>query len=385
MADTTALRARLTDVLVERDRLFPMRDPANTEAMKAAFAEYTTALESLRWPDWQPDAGLAARAREFLSRPIFICGEMKSGTTMLVNLLDNHPNLVVMPGDSHLLAESRHAGHTPEPGGEAAWRAYWLHRFVNPTGQSPFWLLGEEDEAYILFMHYLDYWLLELPRGPKAGFLAAVLAYYCANTNCPPEPRAWVEKTPLNEFRTIAGMAISPEAKFIHILRDGRDNLASIKKLYQNRNWPWNVQANVMDLTRSLRQGLANRAALGEGVYRLLRYEDLLADPGENMCSIADFLGIPYEPSLIQPTENGAPARTNSMYRQDQTTGQLLQSRRSRWLEELTAEEQDALLTHYYPYSHLAGYTWQVSPLRRTRAWVLTHLRGLSTRVMRRR
>lgn len=385
MIDTSILRERLTQVLIERDRLFPLRDPANTEAMKAAFAEYTAALESLRQTGWRPDDELAARAREFLPHPVFICGEMKSGTTMLVQLLDGHPNLVVMPGDSHLLDEKRHAGHTPEPGNEAVWRAYWVHRFVNPTGQSPFWLLGRDDDAYISLMDFLDYWLVELPAGQRSGFMAAVLAYFCANPNRPAQPLGWVEKTPLNEFRVKAALEVSPGAKFIHILRDGRENLTSLKTLFKNRNWPWHVEASVKGLARSLQAGLANRAKLGENSYLLLRYEDLLASPEEKMRTVAEFLGIPYQASLLRPTQNGEPAHANSMFREDQATGQLLPGRRSRWAETLTAEEQDALLAYYYPVARQMGYTWPVSRLRGAGAGLFSRARSLGLRWMKRR
>ena len=33
-------------------------------------------------------------------KPVFICGHRKTGTTMLINLFDNHPDLLVYPDDS---------------------------------------------------------------------------------------------------------------------------------------------------------------------------------------------------------------------------------------------------------------------------------------------
>lgn len=38
----------------------------------------------------------------FKDRPIFICGHPKSGTSLLRNLLDNHPQLAVYPEESLL-------------------------------------------------------------------------------------------------------------------------------------------------------------------------------------------------------------------------------------------------------------------------------------------
>ena len=37
---------------------------------------------------------------EWLDRPIFFAGHRKSGTTLLLNLFDSHPQLCVFPSDS---------------------------------------------------------------------------------------------------------------------------------------------------------------------------------------------------------------------------------------------------------------------------------------------
>ncbi|MBI3159818.1 MAG: sulfotransferase [Chloroflexi bacterium] len=377
MVDTQTLRREITEILAERDRLFPVRDPQNTAAMKSGLAAYAAALETRRKPGWRPDAVRVGQARAFLPHPIFICGEMKSGTTLLVQLLDGHPNLVVMPGDSHLLADS-HKGHTPAPGQEAEWRAYWLHRIVNPTGQHPFWLLGDKDAPYIDFLNYLGYWLGELPPGPRAGFLAAMAAYYCANPTPPAAPRAWVEKTPGNELRLAAALEMNPEGRFVHILRDGRENLASLKTLYQHRGWAWNGRAAIQGLARSLRLALAHQARLGAARYHVLRYEDLLKDPEDEMRKVARQLDLPFDGTLLRPTQNASPAHANSMYAEDQAMGEVLSTRQSRWQATLDSAEQDALLALYYPAAQAAGYRWPVPSRRRWQAIWRTWLRKLT-------
>ena len=40
---------------------------------------------------------------KFLEAPVFICGAPRSGTTLLSNLLDSHPQLLVQANETHLL------------------------------------------------------------------------------------------------------------------------------------------------------------------------------------------------------------------------------------------------------------------------------------------
>lgn len=75
-------------------------------------------------------ADVDVRLAAFADRPVFLCGCMKAGTTLLTQLLDDHPQLMVMPGDSHLTDFIEQREYEPLA-------RHWLGRLVSPTGKTP--------------------------------------------------------------------------------------------------------------------------------------------------------------------------------------------------------------------------------------------------------
>lgn len=153
--------------------------------------------------------------------PCFLCGYMKCGTTLLLELLDGHPELIVLPGDSYFVDRIVEDDTPQESALQSTWIG-WVKRMVNPTGQSPFWIFGKKQKYYIRFYQYLQYWYHQLPNTWRSSVLSVVLAYYCANPAKSSHPRKWVEKTPGNEFRRDKILKHFPNAYFIHIVRDPR-------------------------------------------------------------------------------------------------------------------------------------------------------------------
>lgn len=171
-------RDELDRILQERDELFPERDPQNTEAMEQGMRAYMEALQT-NLDGWSPQRGLVQRTEEFLGSPIFVCGPMKSGTTMLVELFDGNQELVVMPADSHELRVDDKFQNLRKRDLVERWTLYWIHRLVNPKGQAPFWPLGD-NAAYRDLAGYLGYFgRKEMTQ--TTPFLGAVSVFYCAN------------------------------------------------------------------------------------------------------------------------------------------------------------------------------------------------------------
>jgi hypothetical protein len=352
-----AERARLDAILAARDRDFPRRDPANTAALEAALDAYVRGLRAARAAAWTPDPARLAAARALAEHPVFVCGYMKSGTTFLVGLLDQHPQLAVLPGDSHMLNLIDRRRRAGGGGGDDR---YWIARLVNPTGQRPFWFLGEDDGAYVEFVRYLAHWLAELPRAERSPFLAAVLALYCANPRRPPRPVAWVEKTPWNELRAREALAFYPAARFVHVVRHPLENLASMKQLVRHRGWGWRGAVSAVTtawrLRRSLHAGLDNQRTLGPDRYLLVGHERLLADPPGETKRLAAFLGIDWDPGLLRPTVNGVPQASNSMYGERRAVGEIVRDAPLRWPSELSPLERRLARAILAPTLRRLGY-----------------------------
>lgn len=344
------MRQKLNQILIERDKTFPIRDPQNTQAMRVAAAEYVTGLRETLEPDWQPDPELVDKATRIMEHPVFICGHMKSGTTLLTNLLDGHPNLVVMPGDSHFVDFTQNRGrfyqkiastyNSPYSGSLKDWDTFWTFRLISPTGQKPYWILGDDDRPYLDFIHYLDFWLTRLPTSARNNFVAVVLAFYCANPNRPVSPQLWVEKTPGNEKWVEDIEKWFPEARFVHIVRDPYANLASLKRLSHHRGRRWQVESYAFGIRRSMEAALTNQQQLGPDRYHVLRYVDLTDNLEVETEKLAHFLGISFVKSMLQPTINGGAALSNSMYRSRKVEGQVLNQPSPMWQKELTTNAQ---------------------------------------------
>jgi Sulfotransferase family len=105
----------------------------------------------------------------------------------------------------------------------------------------------------------------------------------------------WVDHTPTN-FRRIRNLLrLFPEARFIHLVRDGRAVAASLLPL----DWGPNNVLHAAEFWMA-RCALGLAAELDQGPSRVLRvrYEDLLRKPEATLRRIADFVGLEYEATM---------------------------------------------------------------------------------------
>lgn len=354
------IQEHLHAVLEERDRLFPKRNQQNDDEMHKCLDRYVDCLDKKRAAlTWEPDKRLADAAIKISDQAVFLCGPMKSGTTLLLQLLDGHKALNVLPGDSWLFVRFSQKAKQ-EVFSVEEWRKHWLKRYINPTGQYPFWTLGEDENNYIRFSNYIDYWFATLPEQDKRPVLTTVLSYFCANPKSSLNTKKWVEKTPGNEFKVAALDENFPQAKFIHIVRDPRENIASIKKLHLSRSWPWRVRETARSLIESYDAAIKNLGHFGEKRYLVVRYEDLTANPKEIMKKIAAFLGVDWDDSLLVPTVNSQFAKANSMYKDREVTGVVRRSDSSKWRQELSLYER-GVIYQTRSYANKVGYSWPMN------------------------
>jgi hypothetical protein len=177
-------------------------------------------------------------------KPIFIVGMLRSGTTLLEQLLDQHPGIVAR-GELNFLA---HAWKQFQglPGNEA------IKRELAAELWSRMRLDGSADSAYI-------------------------------------------DKNPLN-FRYLSMVAeIFPEAKILHVKRDGRDScLSCFTQLFQH---PDAAFANRLDDLQHFYQGYLQLMSHFEkhmsNSILTINYEDLVANSTSIIEEVLDFLQLP--------------------------------------------------------------------------------------------
>jgi hypothetical protein len=115
-------------------------------------------------------------------------------------------------------------------------------------------------------------------------------------------------KTPDSVRRIGTLHTLWPEARFVHLIRDGRDVALSLM------NWPsvrtkkpgtfptWKddpVSTAALWWELNVRRGREAGEALGPELYRELRYESLVADPAQECAALCEFLGLAYDETML--------------------------------------------------------------------------------------
>lgn len=172
---------------------------------------------------------------------------------------------------------------------------------------------------------------------PSGNLLAEILNWiigrYAQQQN-KEQAQIWVDHTPENISYAQSLKALFPEARFIHIVRDGRAVAASIMPL----DWgPNSIMKTSRWWMRMMSFGLAAEKALGPELVLRVKYEDLVLDPPSTMQTISQFLGIEYQPSMLQATGFNPPRYTT---RQHKLVGNRPDtSVVNRWESKLTARQ----------------------------------------------
>jgi len=103
----------------------------------------------------------------------------------------------------------------------------------------------------------------------------------------------WCEKSPMHVHHLQLLAQTFPKAKFIHVIRDGRDCAASF-----HRRWRFNPVRSVFRWKQAVTWGMQQGRALGPR-YHEVRYEEITVSPETVLRDILEFLGVPYEPAVL--------------------------------------------------------------------------------------
>lgn len=105
------------------------------------------------------------------------------------------------------------------------------------------------------------------------------------------------DKTPLYVMNIDLLAASFPEARFVHVLRDGRD----VALAYLANEWgPTSVEEAAVYWRRHVGAGRRSGGALGPARYREVRYERLVSAPEEVLRDLCVFLDLDYAPEMLR-------------------------------------------------------------------------------------
>ena len=324
----------------------------------------------------------------FDQRACFVAGQAKSGTTLLVALLDGHPELLVLPEETAYFATvlTKYA-----PMGRRAQVNYITQQSLSNVlfGGACKW--GKRDYSHFPRERFLA--LFEQtafdPSFPEKDLLVAMVEAYAEVLDVRTDSiTRWVEKTPANRNYIPQIIARFPQAKILVTMRDPRAALAAQIALEGTRRLGtmsvYYVVAHWLATAR-----LALQAEAGEIPALVIRYEDLVSDPAAVMRRVCAHLEISYTPDIVlRPTKIGREWAGNSAAETKFDT--ISAEPATRWQHELSENEigwvewhcRD-LMPHFGFQPSLAHGSWSrhwARPIRRERPWFYVKSRYYSAR-----
>ena len=218
--------------------------------------------------------------------PFFIIGAARSGNTLLRALLVGHSEISIPP-ESYVL------------GGII--RQWDRHNFqewdvlvdsvIGEFESHPEFSTWEIDLAPV--RQVLN--ALDPSDRSLARILDAIYRHYSAVKF--PGFRIWGDKTPLNTERIFLIDRVFPAARYVHMLRDGRDAVSSAVKADMFGGSVEGACRSWLLRTRNARQ-LGRR--VGVSRYLELRYEDLVAGPKDQLTALLNFLSLEWNDSMLE-------------------------------------------------------------------------------------
>jgi hypothetical protein len=118
------------------------------------------------------------------------------------------------------------------------------------------------------------------------------------------KPR-WGDKRPMYLQHLDVIMRMFPDAQIVHIVRDGRDCVASLKEMSWHQG---GVYQAIATWNRGMDQGRRASRLFGPDAYFEISYEQLVSLPGPELRKLCDFLGEEYDPAMENPHEVAATA-----------------------------------------------------------------------------
>jgi hypothetical protein len=219
--------------------------------------------------------------------PFFIVGAPRSGTTLLQAMLNAHSRIIVAPETDFM-------------------RRYWRYRrrYGPLTHAHRFEQLLEmmhRQPEFADFDMTPEQFLVraaEYPRSWSGALMALLDAYRLAHK---PSATHIGEKSPAHSLFIPALAALFPNTRFIHIVRDPRAVVESLRRM------PWGPRtiSGAAFLWRDHVDSIARSAKrLRENRLCEIRYEDLIAAPQPTLARVCGVLGLEFERAMLNHAEH---------------------------------------------------------------------------------
>lgn len=220
------------------------------------------------------------KTQDELAPALFVVGAPRSGTTLLRFMLDAHPDLAIPP----------ETGFVPVALGLAGEGAALREAFLNLLVSFPPSMSGWND--FKLNAADFSRALAAIEPFNLADGLRCFYRLYAARFN----KARWGDKTPGYSCSILKIAAVFPEARFVHLIRDGRDMALSLRKMWFAPGTDMTSLAT--SWASSVREGRSQGMRVAH--YLEVRYEDLIQQPERELRRICEFGGLSYAAEMLE-------------------------------------------------------------------------------------
>ena len=214
-------------------------------------------------------------------QPIFIVGCERSGTTILRLMLNEHSRIALPPQTKFSRKVYK--------------RRLLFGNLVIKKNRKKIiqWMLERKNNTKLVDLKLDDKVLEKIWN--KCTSLGAIIASVFQQYSLARNKPRWGDKRPYYIRYITQLFRLYPDAQIIHVVRDGHDCLASLKKM------PWwgkNAIFSMLNWRHAVRIG-SNAVNVYKDQFMEIRYEDLIKEPESQLEQICKFLNESYEPEMI--------------------------------------------------------------------------------------
>jgi protein-tyrosine sulfotransferase len=276
-----------------------------------------------RWKnnDWIPEE---EDSSDYISydKIVAICGSGRSGTTLLRVMLDTHQEIASGPESLLFLPVSISIGDLAEK--------FNLNEGFLTN-------LKEECES-------------------RAEFIDRFKELYLVEAN----KSIWADKTSRNIHRIGYILTHFPNAKIIHVVRNGKDTICSLRRHRKRKleggeikltGYTMPLENCVQRWVNAIADTLPFRDYLN---YYEVKYEDLVEQPKRTLQSVCRAIGVDYVSDMLN--FHKVPRNFRHFIQNIEATKPIFISSIGRWKKELSHQERDYVETQIEEFERILGY-----------------------------
>ena len=286
-------------------------------------------------------------------KPIFIIGNPRSGTSMFRLMLTTHKDIVIAPESGFLI--------------------WWKEKYQNWDESCNITRL-DEFIVDLFSSRRFEYW--ELDENELTAFIASKnpisyselmsLVYMSYAKKLGKTNAIWGDKNNYYLNHILEIYELYPHAKFIHIIRDGRDVATSYLKLKEIKNKVHLAPDLPHEIAQIAKTWSENIAAINKGFECIpennkysIRYEDIVNDAEGSLKMLCDFLSLQFDPNMLNFNEYNKKHQlvpSDYMSWKSETFKKLNKNAIGKWKDKLTDEDVELFVS--ITNKHLVNYKY---------------------------